>query len=102
VSTITLDDVVRKIAELSGGSGGPADADAITLDTRLDSLVSDSFALVEMAIALQEDFDVIFTQDDLRDATTVGQIFDLIRRASSGASALTDLTNSSDRRSGDD
>ena len=88
MSTVAPDVVVARIAEITGVA-----AESVTLETPLDSLVNDSFALVEMAIALQEDFDVIFTQDDLRAVTTVGQVFDLlIRRVSS---------DSPDRRSDD-
>jgi acyl carrier protein len=88
MSTVALDDVVARIAEVTGVA-----AEAVTLQTPLDSLVNDSFALVEMAIALQEDFDVIFTQDDLRDVMTVGQIFELLNSRVSSASP--------DRRSDD-
>jgi acyl carrier protein len=88
MSTVAPDDVVARIAEITGAA-----AESVTLETPLDSLVNDSFALVEMAIALQEDFDVIFTQDDLRAVTTVGQVFDLLTRRVS--------SDSPDRRSDD-
>jgi acyl carrier protein len=77
MSTVT-DDIVRaKIAELAG-----APIDRVTADTPLAALVADSFALVELAIVLQEDLDVIITQDDLREVTTVGQICSVFRAAS--------------------
>jgi acyl carrier protein len=77
MSAVT-DEVVRTtIADLVG-----ADPGEVTADVRLESLVADSFALVELAIALQEELDVVITQDDLREVTTVGQICDVFRAAS--------------------
>jgi acyl carrier protein len=54
----------------------------ITDDARLDELVPDSFALVELAIELQEDFDVQFTHDDLNLARTIGDLLELIETKS--------------------
>ena len=45
----------------------------------LTDLVSDSYRLVEMAIELQDDYDVIFTQADLSAVTTVGELAELVR-----------------------
>ncbi len=53
----------------------PADAD-------LAELVSDSYRLVEMAIELQDDFDVILSQADLNGVTTVGDLVEVIRTRS--------------------
>ena len=44
----------------------------------LTDLVSDSYRLVEMAIELQEDYDVVFTQADLSAVTTVGDLTRLV------------------------
>jgi len=40
--------------------------------------VSDSFLLVEMAIELQEHYDVMFGQDDMRDLRTVADLAGLV------------------------
>jgi len=45
----------------------------------LTDLVSDSFRLVEMAIELQEDYDVIIGQADMADLRTVDQLAELVR-----------------------
>ena len=45
----------------------------------LSDLVMDSYRLVEMAIDLQDDYDVIFSQADLAAVTTVGDLADLVR-----------------------
>jgi acyl carrier protein len=75
--TVTDEMVCATIADLVG-----ADPGDVTADVRLAALVADSFALVEMAIVLQEELDVVITQDDLREVTTVGQICDVFRAAS--------------------
>ena len=60
----------------------------VTSDAELASLVTDSFALVEMSIALQEEFDVFFRQADLVRVVTVGDVIDLVvSRAASGAAS---------------
>ena len=52
-------------------------------DTTLKDLVSDSFLLVEMAIELQEDFGVRFTQEDLKMIVTIGDLISLINNKKS-------------------
>ena len=41
--------------------------------------MSDSYRLVEMAIELQDEYDVIFTQADLSAVSTVGDLAELVR-----------------------
>jgi len=41
----------------------------------LTDLVSDSFALVDMVIELQDEFEVMLVQDDLKHVKTVGELF---------------------------
>ncbi len=48
-------------------------------DVVLTDLVSDSYRLVEMAIELQDGYDVIFTQGGLSQVTTVGELVELVR-----------------------
>jgi len=48
--------------------------DALGDDIELTSLVNSSFVLVEMIIEMQEEFDVRFTQQEVTDVTTVGQL----------------------------
>jgi acyl carrier protein len=50
----------------------------LTPETTLRDLAADSFLLVEMAVDLQEEFDVIFTQADLREVANLGQLVDLL------------------------
>ena len=48
-------------------------------DTILKDQVTDSFLLVEMAIELQEDFQVRFSQEDLKEVETIGDLIFLIK-----------------------
>ncbi len=47
-------------------------------ETTLKELALDSFLLVEMAVDLQEEFDAIFTQEDLHRVSTVGDLVELL------------------------
>ena len=68
------DEVIGRIAEILGVSPG-----RVRREVALDELVSDSYRLVEMAIELQEDYDVIFSQADLSTVTTVGDLAELVQ-----------------------
>ncbi|MEU3465701.1 4'-phosphopantetheinyl transferase superfamily protein [Streptomyces sp. NPDC006733] len=73
VPSVTFDDVAHRIsATLS------VPVDTLTPETRLRDLAADSFLLVEMAVDLQEEFDALFTQADLREVTTLGQLAGLV------------------------
>ena len=65
--------VKTKIAEVLNIS-----AERVSEETNLKDLVSDSFLLVEMAIELQEDFRVRFSQEDLKVVHTVQDLIALI------------------------
>jgi acyl carrier protein len=71
---VTTEDVRRRMAEIL-----EIPEERATPDTVLTDLVSDSFRLVEMAIELQEDFDVIIGQADMVDLRTVAQLAELVR-----------------------
>ena len=71
--TATAKGVKTKIAEVLNIS-----AERVSEETNLKDLVSDSFLLVEMAIELQEDFRVRFSQEDLKVVHTVQDLIALI------------------------
>ena len=71
--TTTTIGVKTRIAEVLNIS-----ADRVSEETNLKDLVSDSFLLVEMAIELQEDFRVRFSQEDLKVVHTVQDLIALI------------------------
>ncbi len=68
------DQVNQRIAQVLG-----VPANRVKPDVVLTDLVSDSYRLVEMAIELQDDYDVVFTQADLSQVTTVAELTELVR-----------------------
>lgn len=74
MTPVTLEAIRLRMAEVLEVPEGRVDLDAVLTD-----LVSDSFRLVEMAIELQEHFDVMFGQEDMKDLRTVGDMAELVR-----------------------
>lgn len=68
------DELMRIVAQLAAVSDR-----FILPSTALGELVVDSFSLVQLAIDVQEEFEVIFYADDLADVETVGDLIALIR-----------------------
>ncbi len=55
------------------------EADQVTPEaTFADDLDSDSLDLVELVMALEEEFDITIDEEELEDIETVGQAFDLV------------------------
>lgn len=48
-------------------------------DDAISSLSTDSLALIELAVELQEDLDVIITQEEFAQLTTLGDLAALLR-----------------------
>jgi len=65
--------VKQQIAEFIGVA-----PDSLNDGDSLTSVVADSFALVDMAIQLQDDCGVRLASEDLRGVDTVGQLVQLI------------------------
>ena len=74
MSAPTTTEVVARIAEVLG-----VPESRVRPDVPLADLVAESYPLVEMAIELQDDYDVIFTQADLSAVSTVGDLVELVR-----------------------
>ena len=70
----TNEEIVSRIADTLG-----VPESRVQPEAALAALVSDSYRLVEMAIELQDDYDVIFTQADLSGVSTVGDLAELVR-----------------------
>ena len=63
------------------------DADKVTLEANFaDDLDADSLDLVELVMALEDEFDITVEEDELADIKTVGQAIDLVE-GKLGASA---------------
>jgi acyl carrier protein len=71
---ITTEAVQQRIAELLA-----VPLAEVTPQTLIGNLVRESFMLVELVIDLQEEYGVYFTQDQLREIETIGQLIDLLR-----------------------
>ncbi|MFN2505478.1 MAG: acyl carrier protein [Acidimicrobiales bacterium] len=69
-----VEDICRRIAEVLG-----VPEPRVRPEVALTDLVSDSYRLVELAIELQDDYDVIFSQADLGGVDTVGDLAGLVR-----------------------
>ena len=55
------------------------EADQVTPEaTFADDLDSDSLDLVELVMALEEEFDITIDEEELEDIETVGQAYDLV------------------------
>jgi len=73
-TTITFDQVAERVsATLS------VPVDKLTPETSLHDLAVDSFRLVEMVVDLQEEFDSMFTQAELKQLVTLGELYELLR-----------------------
>ncbi len=70
----TIDDIRRRIAAILEIPEKRAEPEADLAD-----LVADSFRLVEMAIQIQDDYDVMFGQQDVAQLRTVGDLAELVR-----------------------
>lgn len=77
MSVPTTTEVVARIAEVLG-----VPESRVRPEVPLADLVAESYPLVEMAIELQDDYDVIFTQADLSAVSTVGDLAELVRSRS--------------------
>jgi acyl carrier protein len=69
----TTEAVIQRIAELVA-----VPVAVVSPQTPIRDLVRESFMLVELVIDLQEEYDTYFTQDELREIETIGQLIDLL------------------------
>ncbi len=65
--------IKRSVARLSGLPN-----ELLTEDQLLSDLLVDSFAIVDLSIAMQEEFEIVFMQQDLVDLQTVGDLVGLV------------------------
>ncbi len=77
---IKSEEIKNRIAEVLAVS-----VERFNNETILKDLVTDSFLLVEMAIELQEDFQVRFSQEDLKKIGTIGDLIFLIKNKKSNS-----------------
>jgi acyl carrier protein len=71
---ISRDEIKQTIAEL-----GNLSVDILDDDQKLTDLMVDSFAIIDLSIALQEELQIIFVQEDLIKLVTVGDLVGLVQ-----------------------
>jgi len=69
----TFELVAERISITSG-----VPVESLRPDTTVKDLTLDSFMLIEMAVDLQEEFDVIFSQEALQRVVTIADLVDLL------------------------
>jgi phosphopantetheinyl transferase/acyl carrier protein len=74
MQTIEFEQVVQRIGELIS-----VPVERLTAETRIGELLPDSFMFIEVAVDLQEEFDVVLTQRDFTDVHTLGDLAALLR-----------------------
>ncbi|HEY3872454.1 MAG TPA: acyl carrier protein [Actinocrinis sp.] len=81
MTAVTFDAVAERISVMLS-----VPTDGLTPQTPFSSLGADSFRLVELVVDLQEEFDSMFTQAELKQISTIGELVGLLggeRRAES-------------------
>ncbi|HHX77406.1 MAG TPA: acyl carrier protein [Firmicutes bacterium] len=70
-------DVFKKVKSLVSEQLG-VDESEITLDTSFDSLDADSLDIVELVMALEEEFDLEISDEEVEKIKTVGDVVNYI------------------------
>ncbi len=74
-----MDDVLDKVKEVISEQLGIDDMDAITTETTfIDDLGADSLDIVELIMALEEEFDMEIPEEEAEKITTVGDVVNYI------------------------
>lgn len=84
VSPITFDVIAEYVAEIL-----QVPRDRLKPGDAIGDLSADSLALVELAVELQEDFDVIITQEEFAQLATLGDLEALLRDRQDGDREVT-------------
>jgi acyl carrier protein len=73
------DDLFARFVKCAVSTLG-VDAEKVTLEaTFADDLDADSLDVVELVMALEEEFGIEVPEEELQDVTNVGQAFDIIK-----------------------
>lgn len=74
VPTVTFDTIAEHVSEIL-----QVPRDRLRPESLISELGSDSLALVELAVDLQEEVDVIITQEEFAGLRTLGDLASLLR-----------------------
>lgn len=76
MSEVTFSAVLDRVATLV-----PLPSVPPTPDTALGDIVRESFTLVEVVVDLQEEFSIFFTQDEMSQVITLGDLTALVNKS---------------------
>ena len=75
-----MDTVLEKVKEVISEQLGIEDTDSITTETTfIDDLGADSLDIVELIMALEEEFDIEIPDSDAEKVVTVGDVVEYIK-----------------------
>ncbi|MCG0278115.1 MAG: acyl carrier protein [Thermanaeromonas sp.] len=74
-----MDDIFNKVKSIVAEQLG-VDEEEISLDTSFEDLNADSLDIVELIMALEEEFDIEIPDEDAEKLTTVGAAVEYIRQ----------------------
>jgi acyl carrier protein len=83
-SAVTFDVIAGYVSEIL-----QVPRERLSPDAAISDLSTDSLALVELSIELQEDLDVVITQEEFAQLTTLGDLERLLRGRQDGDPAVT-------------
>lgn len=72
--TMTFDAIAERVADILSVS-----KERIGADTLLSDLSTDSLAIVEVSVDLQEEFDLVITQEEFATVHTFGDLVSLVQ-----------------------
>jgi acyl carrier protein len=73
---VTFSEVLDRISTLV-----PLPSVPPTIDTALGDIVRESFTLVEVVVDLQEEFSIFFTQEEMSQVVTLGDLTALVNNS---------------------
>lgn len=74
-------EILEQVIQVVGETLDVADGVELTEDTNLKELGADSFDLLELVTALEDEFGLTLDDDDIEKIATIGQVVDAIKNA---------------------
>ena len=74
-------EILEQVTQVVGETLDVADGVELTEDTNLKELGADSFDLLELVTALEDEFGLTLDDDDVEKIATIGQVVDAIKNA---------------------
>lgn len=74
-------EILEQVIQVVGETLDVADGVELTEDTNLKELGADSFDLLELVTALEDEFGFTLDDDDVEKIATIGQVVDAIKNA---------------------